>query len=253
LTDSIPLYLAEIVPIHIRGRSVGFCVAGTAAIGVIASTIVWATESIDSKLHYDIPLAIQAGLPGVIALLTLLCTESPTWLALHGRYEEAEASITSLRAINLGLIAREFAHLKVAVEEDRVLRADKSRIWSIFKKENLKRTTTAGALLPLYQVSEVALTNTFSTVILVQSGVSDPFRMTVVINCLAFAGVIISPTLFDTVGRRPVALTGSVIMMLLDFAAGGLACAGLKTQNETLALAGIVVFTFFANACFKPL
>ena len=169
------------------------------------------------------------------------------------RYEEAEASITSLRAINLGLIAREFAHLKVAVEEDRVLRADKSRIWSIFKKENLKRTTTAGALLPLYQVSEVALTNTFSTVILVQSGVSDPFRMTVVINCLAFAGVIISPTLFDTVGRRPVALTGSVIMMLLDFAAGGLACAGLKTQNETLALAGIVVFTFFANACFKPL
>ncbi|KAH6675974.1 MFS transporter [Halenospora varia] len=253
LTTNTPLYLSELVPVHVRARAVGFCVAGTAATGVIATAIVWGTEKINNSLQYRIPLAIQAGLPGLLAILTLLCTESPTWLALQGRTDEARNNLAALRPKNEALVQAEFAHLLVAVNEDKTRRAE-AKFWDILNKKNIKRTMTAGALLPLYQVSGIILSSTYSTVILVQSRVSDPFRMTIVLNCLAFIGVIVGPTMQDIVGRRPVALVGFTIMMLLDFAAGGLACAGLTTEHEKLALAGmVIVFTFFANACFNPL
>ena len=253
MTTNTPLYLSELVPVHVRARSVGFCVAGTAATGVSATAIVWGTEKLNNHLQYKIPLAIQAGLPGLLALLTLLCTESPTWLALHGKTAEAKASLASIRATDSVYVENEFEILMAAINEDKARRAE-ARFWDILKKKNLKRTMTAGALLPLYQVSGIILSSTYSTVILVQSGISDPFRMTIVVNCLAFLGVIVGPILLDKVGRRPVALVGFTIMMLLDFAAGGLACAGLKTEHEKRALAGVViVFTFFANACFNPM
>ena len=50
---------------------------------------------------------------------------------------------------------------------------------------------TAGVYLPLSQVSGSLLVSTYSIVILVQSGILDPFVMTIVISLIRFVGVIV--------------------------------------------------------------
>jgi hypothetical protein len=51
-----------------------------------------------------------------------------------------------------------------------------------------------------------------------------------------------------------VALTGFTILLNLDIAAGGIACAGLKRSLERLALACLCIIFYFVNSvAFQPL
>ena len=133
-------------------------------------------------------------------------------------------------------------------------RLSKIRFWDILKRANLKRTLTAGALLSASQVGGQVLVLSYSTVILVQSGVGDPFQVTVIITCLQFLGTLIGPVLVDKIGRRFVALCGFSILLLLNLAAGSLASAGLTTEPRRNALAGVlIVFGFFNAVSFQSL
>jgi len=135
-----------------------------------------------------------------------------------------------------------------------VERRAQGHFWDIFKTANLRRTLTAGALLCLNQVSGLILVSTYSTVILVQSGVGNPFQITVIITCLQFLGTVIGPVLVDKVGRRPVALVGFSVLFMLDIVAGSLAAAGLTTDGQRLGLAAMfILFGFFNSASFQSL
>jgi len=71
----------------------------------------------------------------------------------------------------------------------------------IFKPTHLKQTMAAGALVSLSQVGGQILTLTYSTVILVQSGVADPFKITILILLLLFLGAIVGSILVDKFDR----------------------------------------------------
>ncbi len=220
---------------------------------VIATTIVWATERLNDRRQYMIPLAIQAAFPVAFGLLTLLCHESPLWFIQHGKMDQARESLMALRSNTSESVETELSLFKAAVEADRE-RREKSRFWDILDRANLKRTLTSGALLCSSQVGGQILMLTYSTVILVQSGVANPFEITIIITCLQFLGTIIGPTLVDKVGRRPVALVGFSILFVLNMAAGSLAATGLKTKSQSLGLAAVfIIFAFFNAASFQSL
>ncbi|KAF7558987.1 hypothetical protein G7046_g5164 [Stylonectria norvegica] len=247
LTTVAPLYLSELVPASVRGRAIGFCVAGISAVGVIATTIVWGTEKIKDTRQYKIPLAIQAALPVILGLATLLLPESPVWYTTHGRLDEARRVLLTLRNGHEEIVDAELSILQAAVAVEGK-RTDQVHFWSILNKNNLKRTLTAGALLSASQVGGQILVGTYSTVILVQSGVGNPFQITVIIACLQFLGTLIGPFLVDKAGRRPVALVGFTLLLILNVAAGSLAAAGLKTQDQRLGLASVFIVFAFVNA-----
>ncbi|KIW85635.1 hypothetical protein Z517_01027 [Fonsecaea pedrosoi CBS 271.37] len=247
LTTTAPLYLSELVPAHVRGRAVGFCVAGVGAVAIIATTIVWATERIDDERQYKIPLAVQAACPVAFGFLTFLCPESPLWYLQHGKLEEARRILMSIRNQKTDIVDAEISMYRITLEEEAEMRKQ-TRFWDILNRANLKRTLTAGALISASQVGGQILVGTYSTVILVQSGVGNPFQMTVVIACLQFLGTIVGPTLVDRAGRRPVALVGFSLLFLLNMAAGGLAAAGLTTNSQRLGLASVFIIFGFVNA-----
>jgi len=112
----------------------------------------------------------------------------------------------------------------------------------------------SGGLICLSQVGGQILVGTYSTVILVQSGVADPFKITILIFLLQFVGTVIGPFLLDKLGRRLVALVGFVFLFFIDIVAGALACAGLKTNSERLGLAALcIIFAFINSVCFQSL
>lgn len=231
----------------------GFCVAGVAAVGAIVTTIVWATERINNERQYKIPLAIQAALPVVLGLLTFIVPESPIWDFQHSKFDSARRTLMTLRNNKSEIVGAELAlyQTAIATEEERTKHI---RFWDILNRTNIKRTLTASALLSASQVGGQILVYTYSTVILVQSGVGNPFQITVIISCLNFLGTIVGPVLVDKVGRRPVALIGFTILLVLNIAAGSLAATGLTTTPQQLGLAAVfIIFGFFNAVSFQSL
>ncbi|OCT52710.1 hypothetical protein CLCR_09792 [Cladophialophora carrionii] len=253
LTTTAPLYLTELVPAHIRARAVGFCVAGVCVVAIIATTIVWGTEKIDDSRQYKVPLAIQATCPVVFGVLMLFCHESPLWYVQNGKLDDARRALMALRNNATELVETELSLSQAAVVAERE-RREQSRFWDILDRTHLQRTLIAGTLLCSGQVGGQILMQTYSTVILVQSGVADPFQITIIITCLQFLGTMVGPVLVDKVGRRPVALAGFSILFVLDMAAGSLAAAGLTTKGQQLGLAAVfIVFAFFNAASIQSL
>ncbi|CAH0020335.1 unnamed protein product [Clonostachys rhizophaga] len=249
LTTTAPLYLAEFVPADFRGRAIGLCFAGVAAVGVLATTVVWGTEKIKDERQYMIPLAIQAAVPVGLCLLTFLIPESPVWDIQHGRLDSARRTLLTLRNNQADMVDAEITMYQAADE-----RTQASNFWHILDRENLQRTLSAGAILSASQVGGQILILTYATVILVASGVGNPFEITVIISSLQFLGTVIGPFLVDKAGRRPVALVGFTILLLLNLAAGSLGAAGLTSETQKLALAAVfILFGFFNAVSFQSL
>lgn len=251
LTTVAPLYLSELAPAHVRGRAIGFCIAGSSAVAIVATIVVWAAAKVQSERQYKIPLAIQAALPVVLGFLTLLLPESPIWAMQRDQLERAREVFMVLRNNKVEIVESEMSQHQVTLMAE-AQRHQKTRFWDILNRANLKRTLSAGACLSASQVGGQILVQTYSTVILVQSGVGNPFEVTMMISCLTFLGTLVGPVLVDWVGRRPVALFGFSTLFILNLVAGSLAAAGLATESQRLGLAAVfILFGFFNSVSFQ--
>lgn len=220
---------------------------------IIATTIVWATQKLNDSRQYKIPLAIQAACPVAFGCLTFFCSESPLWYIQHDKLDQARRTLMMLRNNVTEMVEMELSMAQAAVYAE-AQRRQQVRFWDIVSRANLKRTLTAGALLCSSQVGGQILVLTYSTVILVQSGVANPFQITIIITCLQFLGTVIGPVLVDKVGRRPVALGGFSVLFLLNMSAGGLGAGGLTTKGQQLGLAAVfIIFAFFNSISFVSL
>lgn len=235
------------MPARHRARAVGLTVAGAGAVSVIATVVVWGSEKITDARQYKVPLIVQAVLPVILFGLSLLLTESPIWLLSNGRFDEAKANLSSIRGGNTRLVDAELssAVLSLRSHAESEMKFD---LMEILKPPHLERTLSSGALLCLSQVGGQILVGTYSTVILVQSGIANPFKITIIIFLLQFLGTMVGPFLVDRAGRRPVALVGFVFLLFIDVIAGALACAGLKSSSQRLGLASLCIIFGFVNS-----
>ncbi|KAB5518931.1 general substrate transporter [Coniochaeta sp. 2T2.1] len=235
-----PLYLSEVVPASMRGRSVSIYNILNLFSGVISTIIVNATHTIDGHNSYRIPVAVEVGLPILLLVLTLPTPESPQWLVAKGRMEEAKRNLRRLRGYEDWQLEDEFRVIVLCEENERELTKN-VRFWHLFNRENLKRTITAGSFFSLNQISGVILSTTYTTVFLGQLGVGNPFVLTIVASVCTLAGTIFSPLVIDIYGRRPTALTGMVALFIIDVIAGALAFfPGNDSALLTIAALGFI-------------
>ena len=163
----------------------------------------------------------------------------------HGYDDQAVINSSSLRVRGFANLDTELISLKSALG-DMQSRKTLSKPWDILRPENLRRTLTAGAFESSSEVSGSVLMGTYATVVLAQSGVSDPFRITILISCLQFLGTLVGPVLVDKIGRRPLVLIDLTIICTLNLAAGSLASAGRSSLPQQRGLAVIfIIFSFF--------
>ncbi|KAK7730502.1 hypothetical protein SLS63_005747 [Diaporthe eres] len=91
---SAPQYVAEIAPLHLRGRLVGFFgtffqFGSVIMIGAMTGFTKW-----NNNYQWRIPLILEAFFPLLVcATIYFLCPESPRYLILKGRREEARKVI----------------------------------------------------------------------------------------------------------------------------------------------------------------
>ncbi|KAL1894189.1 hypothetical protein Sste5346_005975 [Sporothrix stenoceras] len=253
LTSVVPLFMAELVPAHVRGRVTGMAAAGSGASSVIATVVVWGTAKLIDDRQYKIPLAVQAALAGLLFIMSLFLTESPAWLVSKGRIEDARTQLLKLRRQNEAIVDHEINSIAAVLAAASEAKSS-VRFKEILARKNWARTFMASSYLPAGQVGGQSLAITYSTVLFVQAGVSNAFLMTILVFLLQFLGNMVGPFLSDRLGRRTIALGGISTLVVLDFTAGGLACGGLKTNPQILGLAALsCIFAFVNAASFQSL
>ncbi|KAB8073521.1 general substrate transporter [Aspergillus leporis] len=237
-----PLYMSEVVPASMRGRSVTSINILSLVAGVVGTIIVWRTEKLGGHQSYMIPLIVQCVLPAILLVLTIPLPESPQWLVGKDRMGQAHCNLRKLRGFSDAEILNELQVMKMCEDNERELSAD-VKFWEIFNRQNLKRTLTAGSFYSLNQISGIILSTTYATVFLTEIGVGDAFTLTVISSCCTLAGTIVAPFVIDRAGRRPTAFSGMSVLFIINVIAGGLA---FKTSNQSFAM-GIAALSFIFN------
>lgn len=121
---SAPQYMAEIAPVHLRGRLVGifgacFQVGSLTMLAAMVGFAKW-----DSDYQWRVPLILEALFPVIVcATVYFLCPESPRYLVLKGRTEEARRVVakymTTHDDVNSPIVPLVIAQMEESVETSR--------------------------------------------------------------------------------------------------------------------------------------
>lgn len=247
-----PLYLSEVVPVAIRGKVVACINVMNLLSGVVATCVVYATSFRTDRLSYEVPLAVQCALPALLIPPTFVLPESPQWLMGKDRMDQAHKSLRKLRGFSDEEVADELRVIKLCQDNERALSLGVN-FFSLFDKQNIKRTITAGSFFSFNQLSGVFLSTTYATVFLQEINVASPFALTIIAACCTLAGCSLAPFIIERSGRRPLALFGMSVLLVLDVCAGGLAFRIEKPSFAIGVAACSFMFNFFWGVSFFPL
>ncbi len=229
-----PMYIAEIAPAGQRGRLVSFNQLNI-VIGISAaffsnyllllagdSGAAWAEALRLGDWNWRWMLGVEA-LPALVYLLALLAVpESPRWLSMRGRNEEARAVFAAING--------EEAADAVLADVRRSLTAGQgvreSSIRELFSPALRLALTIGLGVAVLQQITGINAVFFYAPMIFEQSGIGRDaaFMQAVLVGLVNLAFTVVAMLLIDRLGRRPllgIGLAGiAVCMLTLAFAFG---------------------------------
>ncbi|KAI1399230.1 general substrate transporter [Hypoxylon fuscum] len=204
-------YIVECAPAKLRAVcSAAFAI--TINIGTILGAVVdERTSHIMNKLSYQIPLACLFIFPTLLSIFIFFIPESPRWLVLHERREEAERSLAFLRGNSLEpeFLQEELVEIIRGVEEEKS-RASAYGVVDIFRGANLRRTLLCVAVVLSRASSGVWVFLSYGTYFYQQAGVDDVFRIGIYSMTVQLVGVGAGLyCAYKVWGRRTMLLVGT--------------------------------------------
>lgn len=245
-----PMYIAEIAPPALRGRMVTyqqlFIVIGI-ALAFVSNYLVVHLENFDfawiAMLHiaeWNWRWMVGIGaVPAVAYLFALLwIPESPRWLAMHGRFDDARRIL--VRAHGVEIAEAELAELRTALGRET---RHEVRLRDLLAPE-LRAVLVVGFVVAIFQqITGISSVLAYATVIFERAGAAGDasFMQTVYVGLVNLAFTVLAMLLIDRVGRRPLLLIGLAGMgASLALAAYGF--AGTGRSHATLVLIGLLGF-----------
>ncbi|WWC71162.1 uncharacterized protein I206_105115 [Kwoniella pini CBS 10737] len=255
--SSAKSYMSEITPPHSRGRYMGLLNSFYYVGQLMASGISIPLGRKTSNWSWRGPLLLQAA-PAVINFaFVMLLPESPRWLFINGRDEQAGRVLAKLHSrdndVNSPMVLLQLGEF----EENLVAGGADKRWWdfrALFKTRANRYRFGMCAIIAIWGAwAGNALISYFLPVLLEQAGINSPDRQRVLnfANSLtSFGGALAGTALTDYMGRRPLLLSGITSCMVgMALAAGLLSPAG--AQTATRANAGITfIFLFMVGYSF---
>ena len=244
----VPLYLAEMSPTAFRGALTSLNQL-MIAIGIFVSYMV--TYLLSARADWRAMLGLAA-VPAALMLAGLwFQDESPRWLVVHDRIEEARAVLSRIHGPDA--VEREVAEMRSAR-----LAGARLTIVQLWWNRGVRRGLLLAAMLAVFQ--QLVGINTivyYAPTILSAAGYA---RSVAILNSVGLASLSIVATLIaasivDRVGRRPLmlggvaAMAGSMAVIGVVFFSSGLHSAGGKAA----AVACLAVFKFAFSISWGPL
>ncbi|NNL05753.1 MAG: sugar porter family MFS transporter [Xanthomonadales bacterium] len=267
-----PMYIAEIAPAGLRGRMVSFnqlnIVIGISAayfsnyliLSLAQSDLAWVqTLGLDGNT-WRWMLGIEA-LPALIYLVALaIVPESPRWLIMHGRDDEALQILNRVSNPEQAAVDMAAVHESIDAESGQPRRSFKD-LWS----PALKLAMTIGiSVAILQQITGINSVFFYAPMIFEQSGIGTDasFMQAVLVGLVNLLFTVVAIMTIDKLGRRPLLGFGLTViaacMFLLSWGFGSAtytlapeAVAALPAVIDREALQPLIGATFDSDIAFR--
>ena len=253
------MYIAEISPPAIRGRMVSFnqlnIVVGISVayfsnyfiLSLSQSDLSWAQSLGFDKWTWRWMLGVEA-VPAVVYFFALFFVpESPRWLVMKRKDDAALETLIKVSGEVQG--NADLKAIKASLRADEL--AEKGSFKELFMPAMRLVMVIGVTIAILQQITGINSVFFYAPMIFEQSGIGTDasFMQAVLVGIINLVFTIVAIALIDKVGRRPLMLTGLVViatsMMLLayGFGTGSMSAEGeLVGVNPTLILIGILSF-----------
>lgn len=236
-----PAYASEICPMSLRAyltayTNMCFAIGQFIGAGVLQSLIDRGDE-----WSFRIPFAIQWLWPPFLIVASVFMPESPWWLVRHGRFEEAERSVSRLMSKAEKPAARSVVAMMVHTNEIEKSTTTGTSYLDCFRGTDLRRTEIACVVF-LGQITCGAQFAYSATYFFQQAGLNpdNAYKLGLGGTAIAFIGTILSWGLMRIAGRKHIYLSGMIGMATCLFVIGFLTLAK-GSQNAVWGQAALCI------------
>jgi MFS family permease len=242
----------ELIPARVRGR-VDLIINGSywagAAGGALAAVVLLDTSIFAADLGWRLAFGIGAIFGLAILLVRRNVPESPRWLFIHGREEEAEELVDSIESAIEEETGQELEEPRDEIKVRQRKRIPFRQIAKTAFKAYPKRTTLGLALFVGQAFLYNAITFDLGTLLSTYFGVASGTVPIYIAIWAAgnFLGPLTLGRLFDTVGRKPMISGTYLCSAALAVVIGVLIASGSGTAGQltTLSFMALLIATFF--------
>lgn len=212
----------------------------------------YATEPLDKG--WIVPQAVQFIPPGLILLFIWFTPESPRWLILYGKRDQALAALNRLRPqkdVDNGFTEREIDAIEQSLQEAGGL--DQGRWLDLFRGNMLRRTWIAWSLFVFLQFTGIQFVNSYGATFYVAEGLkANSFTYIVIGSALQVVSCLFQIFMYDHIGRRPFAIFGGFFCFIFltvvsSLGNGGSAKPTGDSTTVNAIIASIILTQFFGR------
>ncbi|KAI0026069.1 sugar transporter [Xylariomycetidae sp. FL0641] len=216
----VPVYQAEVVPAEARAFVLSTYQFSLLFGGLIINLICLGTQTIPNNNAWRIPFALFYTAPVLVLSGLYFIPESPRWLLLKGRKDEARQSLSLLREGKRtdNQIGVELENLQIALESE----VEQGRFRELFQGINRKRTMIAIGINFFQEIMGQQIVSKFGALMVKSIGNPSPFVMTVVFAITNLIFTFIGMIWSDRFGRRPFLLLSAAMQSVALFALGAI-------------------------------
>jgi len=200
-----PLYVAEIAPASVRGR-LGTLYQMLIVVGIIVSYAINYLLR-DAGANNWRWMFLTGVVPSTLFLvLMVLAPETPRFLAITGKSEEALRVLTRISG-------PEQASLEIA--EIQTTMCEEQRHWGAMSRPGVRRALLVSSVLAIFvQISGINTIIDYAPAIFESAGwrSSSAFASILLIGLIQLVFTILSLWMIDTFGRKPLYIVGSIGM-----------------------------------------
>jgi SP family sugar:H+ symporter-like MFS transporter len=253
ISCAVPIYQSECAPKWIRGGVVStyqlFITIGL----LIAAVVNNGTKDIMSSACYRIPIGIQLIWSVILFIGMIFLPESPRYLVLKGRIEEAfkcQARLTSKKIDD----PQVDVDVKELIANTELLKVYGSGTYAdCFKmgpQKNLLRTLVGIFLQAWQQLTGINFIFYYGTSFFHSLGISQPFLMTILTNLVNVIMTIPGILFIDKLGRRKILIIGAIGMLFSQYIIaiiGTIVGQSNDSSQKTLVVFVCIFIAFFAS------
>ncbi|KAH6967855.1 general substrate transporter [Ilyonectria sp. MPI-CAGE-AT-0026] len=237
LQATLPLYLSEIAPTQLRGFFIN-AYSFWFVLGQLFASVALNRLNAADPLDFRTPIYSQWGMIGVIIIIFVFLPETPWWLVSQGKLDKASKVLQLCNGHIEGYDIQEqigIMDATVMMERHIAKRDSREGIWAVFQGRNLIRFIIAAWPKITQQFVGLAVFNTYATYFFQYAGNKDPFLVTLILSSVQLLSMILTATLTDTLGRRPLTVYPYAVTVGSVLSLGIIGCFDY-TQKATSAL-----------------